>query len=111
MRILQVIAELRPAGAEKVLLRPGRKWQFIPERLTLEKCDRLTAVSHTVQSFYARNTGIAMDDITVIYNGVPTPRKLSPGVRNKLHSEWNMGGCTKIAGSAGRRDPNTRRRR
>ena len=46
--------------------RRGRGWQFLLERLTLGRCDALTAVSEAVRGFAAHKLGIATDCIHLI---------------------------------------------
>lgn len=84
--------------------RKSRQWYFIADRLTVRPSECITAVSFAVRGYYSSKTGIPVDKISVVYNGIVPPPHLSEIRIAALREEWGMADCDKVIGCVGRLD-------
>ena len=84
--------------------RTGKGWQFWLERLTLGRCDALTAVSRAVRDFMAVKLGVGGERIHLIPNGIQLPRTPDAAAVARWRAEWGVAECATVLGMVGRLD-------
>ena len=84
--------------------RRGKGWHFLLDRLTFNRCDCQTCVSHAVKEFHAHRIGVDKACFPVVYNGVPQIKLLNEQQISTLIAEWGLQDCSRIVGSVGRLD-------
>ena len=84
--------------------RKGKAWHFWLDRVTISYCDHQTCVSKAVREFHAEKIGVPINSMSVIYNGIDSPKQLTNQEQQCLRHEWGLERCERVIGSVGRLD-------
>ncbi|HJO91779.1 MAG TPA: glycosyltransferase [Victivallales bacterium] len=82
--------------------RKSRFWYFIFDRLTLNYCDHINAVSEAARNHHSLKLNIDHRKISIVYNGINSPKTLNKEEITNLKKEWGFSNCSKVIGSVGR---------
>jgi glycosyltransferase involved in cell wall biosynthesis len=81
--------------------RTGKKWQFFIEKMTISRCDYITAVSTAAAGFFAKKVGMSKDQIGVVHNGIRSIESLNNAEICELRKQWGVENCSRVIGSVG----------
>ena len=84
--------------------RKNRSWYFMLDKLAINQSDHINAVSKAARNYHSSKLNIDHGKISIVYNGIKTPKQLNKDEIVHLKKEWGMNECSKIIGSVGRLD-------